>query len=389
MKKYNIALFHIGISNLSGGGGAQRFFIDFFYRYYNGSPKHNLFFFTDKNSYNDITLKSDYQKIRKRILKLLNINNRFKKILENIHLLYIIIVYRLDLIHICQYYHETFYDKLIFIQKLPKNIRPKIVINFIHCTFPYEYNNTGSKAFKIFHQKFDPLFQNIKIDGIYSWYDLFKEYVEKNKIIRSNPFIYPVKYCFCNSENFFPANEKKNIIVFAAWLTAQKNPLMFIEAINLLDKSFLEGWKVLICGQGEQEEIVKQKIKDYHLADWAELRNNVTDMAAIFNESKCFVSTQEYENFTSLSMNEAMASGNAIIARNVGQTYYYVKENSNGFLAKEDSAKGIADCLINYLKHPTLHERMQKESVRICYEVHTANNFIKEIDDFWEKIFKN
>ena len=44
----NIAIFMPGIGDLSGGGGAERFFFDFFQKYQNINSKNKLYFITDR-----------------------------------------------------------------------------------------------------------------------------------------------------------------------------------------------------------------------------------------------------------------------------------------------------------------------------------------------------
>jgi glycosyltransferase involved in cell wall biosynthesis len=108
-------------------------------------------------------------------------------------------------------------------------------------------------------------------------------------------------------------------------------------------------------------------------------------MTHIFEESKCFISTQDFENFPSLAMNEAMAAGNAIISRNVGQTNLFVKHLINGVLTDSDTAEGLASAIEYYISHPQMHEGMQNESIRLTEEVHTFENFKFQIENFWDK----
>ena len=113
------------------------------------------------------------------------------------------------------------------------------------------------------------------------------------------------------------------------------------------------------------------------------------DLSTIYPTTSCYVSTQDFENFPSLSMMEAMACGNAIIARNVGQTSLMVDDEKNGLVLKEDSPEGLVEMLKKYIKS-TDDERiaMQKESVRIVEEVHTSASFISQIEDFWVTLLK-
>ena len=84
-------------------------------------------------------------------------------------------------------------------------------------------------------------------------------------------------------------------------------------------------------------------------------------------------------------MNEAMAAGNAIISRNVGQTNLFVKHLVNGVLTDSDTAEGLASAIEYYISNPQLHEAMQNESIRLTEEVHTFENFKSQIENFWDK----
>ncbi len=84
-----------------------------------------------------------------------------------------------------------------------------------------------------------------------------------------------------------------------------------------------------------------------------------------------------------------MAAGNAIIARNVGQTHFFVKNNKNGFLLDRDIPEDLADKLENYISNEELHDSFARESIRLIKEVHTSRNFIDQIDNFWSMIINN
>ena len=52
-------------------------------------------------------------------------------------------------------------------------------------------------------------------------------------------------------------------------------------------------------------------------------------------------------------MNEAMAAGNVIIARDVGQTNLFVKDSLNGLLLKSDNPTGLADAIKWFINNPS------------------------------------
>jgi len=101
----------------------------------------------------------------------------------------------------------------------------------------------------------------------------------------------------------------------------------------------------------------------------------------------CYVSTQQFENFPSLSMAEAMSTGNAVIAKNAGQTYFFVKENKNGFLCDENSPVSLAEKMKKYiLLNDETKKSFGEESIRLIREVHNRGNFIAQTDEFWSGV---
>lgn len=378
----NVAFLFTGVGNLSGGGGAERFFSDFFEEYQRSDPKFNLFFISDKASLENFSSIGNL-KYSRNVLTYRIINNRFKNRLEAFQIERLIKRNNIKLIQV-PLYNVHYYPILNAIDNMSPKRRPKISITITDSFIPHYYFNDDNRGYN-FRGVFEGLFNSIKVDSVISWYKLFKDFAEKNNIIKSKPQIFYITSRY-SGKQFNEATPKSNNIIFAGRLTIAKRPLMFVEAVRILDQRCKEAlnWKFIIYGKGNLEEEVKNKIKQYGLDHLMEVRHGL-DLTRVFEESKCFVSTQDLENFPSLSMNEAMAAGNAVIARNVGQTELFVKDNVNGFLLKNDDEQGLADALENYILHPEIHERMSKESIRLTKEVHTFDNFKTQIESFWEK----
>jgi hypothetical protein len=54
-------------------------------------------------------------------------------------------------------------------------------------------------------------------------------------------------------------------------------------------------------------------------------------------------------------------------------------------LLKQDNELGLADSIEYFINHPELHQSMSNESVRLTEEVHTFENFKKQVESFWTK----
>lgn len=383
MKK-RIALLLLGVSSRNCGG-AERFFSDFFYQYKKAGTEHELLFFADSPTLDTLEAIGKLDR-GDGVVELKNISNRFKRFLENMNLLRNIIRYKIKLVHVTNY-GRNYYDRLSFLKKLPGVIRPQIIINIVDCEIPYVLSDPASPKHEGYKLRYLPLFRGIKPDGVFTWYSLFCDFARKEKLLPDNALLESAQTRFADTAGFAPANEKKKQIVFAARLTQQKQPLMFVEAVKILHQKYpqlIQGWEFHVYGNGPLENEIENAIDQRGISSILQL-HSTADLHPVFANSSCFVSAQDYENFPSLSMNEAMSAGNALIARNVGQTSLFLEDGKNGFLAKEDNASGIAEALAEFLQHPEKHESMMQESLRLAREVHTPANFIRQIDTFWKK----
>lgn len=371
-------------------GGAERFFSDF-YEIYNKQPqqKHSVFFMTDTTTFQILNKKLSKLNNPSKLIFIPLFHNRFKNALEAIAFITKIIKHRINILHVGSY-GKHYYHLLKALRYLPSVWRPKLVINIVDCEVPYVLNDTASPKYNGYYAKYAPLFKTIHIDAIYSWYLLFGEFMKTSCLFNGKkPYFEAVNTRFSDTERFVPAPEKKNLIIYAARLTDQKKPLFFLSAIELLKQMNLpelNDWKFVIYGNGQLEEKVKTFINDNEIGHLVE-HHSSTDLAQVFAQTSCFVSTQDFENFPSLSMCEAMAAGNAVIARNVGQTGYFVLDSVNGFLLKQDTPEDLADTIVKYIRTSSAKRKeMQDESIRLTKKVHTAGNFILQIDAFWTNV---
>lgn len=380
----SVAFFIYGIQNLKGGGGAERFFADFFDKYssYN-LAQFKVYFVLDKYSLNAL---SEINKLKtvKNYLIFKVFSNRFKVSLEFLQLFYYILLKQIKIIHL-PLYNISYLPLLKKINKIPKIFRPKIVINISNCyVVPGLKNNLSSEI-----NTYYPLFKGINVDGYFSWYQNFTDYVGENiGLFKFKPQVYSITSRFSGNDLIFNNSKKENQIIFASRLDKQKCPDWFIEAIRIIKEkhpTVLLNWKFIVCGDGPMRNQLIETSNKLGLNQFVEFRIE-GNLEKVFNYSKIYVSCQEFENFPSLSMAEAMSAGNAIVARNVGQTNLFLNNNVNGLFINPDSAYGLADRLIYLMSNEALLEKMGQKSVELMNTVHTFENFVPQIENFWKKI---
>lgn len=382
----NVALFITGINELKGGGGAERFFADFFDLYQEvKTKKHNLFYIIDKKSVNNLRSVGKLRSTNN-ILNYKIISNRFKNKLESIQLLWLIIKYKIKIIHL-PLYNISYIPVLKFLNVLPAFWRPEVVVNISNCYIVPYISDKNNPNYSSTANTYLPLFNEINVAGYFSWYKNFEDFIVKSDFKKKPKQVYSITSRFSDTIKFYP-QEKKNNIVFASRLDEQKHPEWFIEAIHILQiqhSDKVKDWKFIVCGNGPLRTKLMEATRHYKLENKIEFKLE-GELQNVFNFSRIFVSCQDFENFPSLSMAEAMAAGNAVIARNVGQTNLFLKNNQNGLFINPDSAQGLVNTILKLIESDEELSRMGEYSVQLMKTVHTFNNFQIQIEKFWTNL---
>ena len=328
----NVALFLVAVPDLSGSGGAERQFCNF-YEYFNSPSNHSknkLYLITDKDSLQNLKnadiIKNDVNVI---VLKTYQFT-----ILNLLNFIFQLFINRINLLHIVNTYTHHNFNLIFKFKKIHQLIQVKLSINNEVAELIddlKEYNKSGTLMTR-YMNSIKILLENIKPTGVYTWYKVVADELKKSNLIDTEKCVVKSsEYCFTDLRKFVPLPNKQNHVVYASRLCVEKNPLLMVEAVKYLKENFIEdisNYKFLVYGKGELSKEMEVLINKYDLNKYFTLSFS-SSMQNIFGVSKIFISTQPIENFTSLSMLEAMACGNVIIAKNIGQTNLFVKEAKN------------------------------------------------------------
>ena len=300
--------------------------------------------------------------------------------------------HRWDVVHICQP-TPSYVPFAAIVTRLPKSMRPRITMTVVDCTLAHNLLAAQPSADLYERQVLDAhrwYDRWSTLDGIFSWYRAFGEAVSQLKLFPRTR-IRAAAYCFANVDRFAPS-AKRPLVVYAGRLSSQKRPLLFVEAIASLlrrHEAVARDWQFAMYGTGALAAETNARIGALGLSDRIAV-SSTPDMAPVFARSRLLVSTQAYENFTSLAMIEAMAAGNAIVAENSGQTSEFVKNGENGYALDEPAAAdAFADAIADYLASPEKHERMAARSRQLAVEVHTIEHFAGDIMTFWREVARS
>ncbi|HEU4683068.1 MAG TPA: glycosyltransferase family 4 protein [Nitrospira sp.] len=156
----------------------------------------------------------------------------------------------------------------------------------------------------------------------------------------------------CVDTKRFQPGEKRPWVVFAGRLVPEKNPLLFVEACAIVRDRIgdrLSGLRMFLLGEGPLSIEIEALITRLDLARSIELGWS-DHPEVVLSHSTVFVSLQRTDNYPSQALLEAMASGAAVVATNVGLTGKLVDEEVGRLVPAE--AESVAGAILEWLENP-------------------------------------
>lgn len=294
-----------------------------------------------------------------------------------------------DVVHLCQP-TPIYVPYAAILTSLPKTLRPRLVMTVVDCTLAH--NLVAEPAADRYERQVVDAHRWYsrwtRLDGVYSWYRAFVAVAAAQRLFPVTTVMMAARYCFTDTARFTPAPVKENLVVHVGRLSVQKRPLLFVDAVASLRERYPDlaaAWRFEMFGGGPLEAGVRQRIAGHRLDDILTLSRTL-DMSPILARSRVFVSTQAFENFTSLAMLEAMAAANAIIAEDLGQTNEFVHHGSNGLLVRGSSPEAYADAIAACIRDVESADRMGLASRDLATSVHTIEHFADDLTSFWHDV---
>ena len=386
-----VALVMVAVADLSGSGGAERQFSDLFDHLHASSPR-RVTFVTSRTSV--IRLRAARRLRSADGIVALPLGTRPAQSRAGILWMTLALAWAtlgrgFDVVHICLP-TPSYVPYAALVTWLPEAWRPRVTLTVLDCTLAHHLRHGG--ASDLYEQQVvqahQMYFRWTRLDGIYTWYRAFVDAAQSLRLLSARAVLTAAKYCFTDPTRFTPDPVKSRTVVYAGRLSAQKRPLLFVDAVASLLRRHADiarGWSFEMYGAGVLEPQVRARIAVLNLGQIIML-TSAPDLAPVFSRSQVFVSTQAFENFTSLAMLEAMAAGNIVIAEAAGQTGEFVRDGENGILVSEATPDAFADAIAVVIQRPELHAAMGAESRRLATEVHTIEHFAGDILAFWRDV---
>ena len=294
------------------------------------------------------------RKKKVKVIKLpVHLKNPFVLLLNTIALIFLQIIYRIDIVHArsrapawsCylatkitrRNFVTTFHGTYNFNSKLKKfynsiMVKSKLIIagsNFIFSHIKENYSE-----FIDLNKKLLVIFRGINVD-----------YFDQTSVIESDEIKLKKKW---------DIGENKKIILLPGRLTSWKGQELFIEAINLVNVELgYEAFYAVILGNEQGRALYKKKLirlsEQYRMTKQLKFIDNCKNMALAYKISDVIVSASiEPEAFGRVAV-EAQSMKKTIIASNIGGSNETIIDEKTGFLFDAGDAKSLSKKIMRVL----------------------------------------
>ncbi len=179
---------------------------------------------------------------------------------------------------------------------------------------------------------------------------------------------------------YYDKKMKKNIVLFPARILLHKGILEFLKAANIISNKY-KNWEFLIAGASQYNSpisINSEKIKEIINSKNIRCIGYKNNIHELMNTAK-IVCLPSYREGMPKSLNEAAASGCAIITTDVPGCREAVIDNYNGYLCEIKNHKIIAEKLEKLLQKKDLLEKFSENSRKFAEENFNINNINENI----------
>ncbi|RMG42554.1 MAG: glycosyltransferase family 4 protein [Candidatus Dadabacteria bacterium] len=175
-----------------------------------------------------------------------------------------------------------------------------------------------------------------------------------------------------------PIRLPDKFILSVGRLTAQKRFDLLIDAFAKIAEEFPE-WQLLIVGDGPLKRSLQRQIENLDLSQRIRLKENTSEIDALFSKAGLFVICSDYEGFPNVLL-EAMASGLPVIATNCEYgPSEIIDHGTNGLLVPAGDCEALVNAIKKMLSDSQLRDKLKINAVTVK-ERYNINKIFKTWD---------
>lgn len=197
----------------------------------------------------------------------------------------------------------------------------------------------------------------------------------KNTVTIHNPY----DFFKINIENEKPISERY-IMYFGRFDEKVKNFTLMLEAFNL-SKIYLQGYKLLLMGDGPDFEVIQQNIKRLELEEFVIIYPFNKNPFQYVQQAKFTILTSRYEGFP-LSIVESLALGTPVISVDCDSgPNELIKNGYNGLLVENNNSHLLASAIKQLVDDTNLYDFCKKNAAKSVEHLS-----LETISKQWESI---
>jgi glycosyltransferase involved in cell wall biosynthesis len=188
-----------------------------------------------------------------------------------------------------------------------------------------------------------------------------------------------------DTQRFRPAT-KQPWVVFSGRLIPEKDPLLFVQACMLVRERMRDrtlGLRMFLLGDGPLRADAEALIEKQGLGPWMTVGWN-DEVESVLNGASVFVSVQRTDNYPSQSLLEAMASGAAIVATDIGLTRKLVDDQVGRLVSATPIA--VAEAIIDLLANPAQTVAMGVRARERVARQHSLERYLDYIQNVYAMV---
>jgi|ERR1035437_182436 glycosyltransferase involved in cell wall biosynthesis len=286
--------------------------------------------------------------------------------------------------------------KFIHFQKVIKNEKISIIISYL--TLP----NCVAGISKLFNRKLKtiggirtekfPFYKFLSEKIVHNYLNdvtVFNNYSAKIKFTKMG--FNPRKICVIHNAisvpELYKSNGNKNginIITVARFVRSKDFPTALNSFKLMIEKNRVDKFKYYVVGYGPMENEIKLLVRQLNLNEEVEILINPPNIYDILKTCDIYLSTSLFEGLSN-SIMEAMVAGLPVIATEVGDNGYLIKNRYNGFLVPCRDVNSIVEKL-EYLAN---FDNTRKEFGNNSYRIIKNEFSVEKMTENYLKLFSD
>jgi glycosyltransferase involved in cell wall biosynthesis len=202
--------------------------------------------------------------------------------------------------------------------------------------------------------------------------------------VKSKTRVIPCSFIDYSKMQYDHEKHRQKKVVFIGRLEEFKNPFLFLSVVELLAQR-RKDFQAQIMGTGSLEQSMRNWIVEHQLSDLISMEY-VTNPMANLSDTLIYFSAYQVDNYHSQALLEAMASGCAIVATDIGETRKVVDETC-GFLTS-DEPEEMANRINFLLDNMEIAKEMGKKSRNKVMREQTFDRYASYLTDLYREVYE-